>query len=173
MIPAPSEPLASASPTSGLLPVEVSEAPGGVNVRAVTWAADNRSMQHFELTDSRRVPAGDGTEVDILEAIGALPWVTQLCPLMPHQYAVLRKSPEWAWLALDATIRQCPDSYRAYFRGYRTPNRYWEAPDGLRYWRTRFELNRCTLDSVEPPRRVDKGATPIHDWDGPPHAPNG
>lgn len=44
---------------------------------------------------------------------------------------------------------------------------------GLRDWRTRFELNRCTPDSVDPPRRVDQGATPILDWDGPPHAPNG
>lgn len=115
----------------------------------------------------------EGTDYDVLEAIDALPWVNQLCPLMPHQYAVLRKSPESAWFALDAMIRQSPDSYHAYFRGYQTPNRYWQAPDGLRYWRTRFELNRCTLGSVELPRRVDQGAKPIPDWDGPPWAPNG
>jgi hypothetical protein len=92
---------------------------------------------------------------------------------MRHQYAVRRRSPLWAWDALDAMIRDSPEGYLAYFRGYRRPNRYWDGPDGLRYWRTRFELNRCTADSVEPPRRVDQGAQPILDWDGPPHAPNG
>lgn len=24
----------------------------------------------------------------------------------------------------------------AYFRAYQRPNRYWDVPDGLRYWRT-------------------------------------
>jgi hypothetical protein len=38
--------------------------------------------------------------------------------------------------------------------------------------RTR-ELNRCEPDSVEPLRRVDAGAKPILDWDGPPWAPDG
>ena len=109
---------------------------------------------------------------DILNAIAALPWVDQLCPLMRHQYAVRRRSPLSAWEALDAMIRDSPDSYLAYFRGYQRPNRYWDGPDGLRYWRTRFELNRCTPDSVEPPPRVDEGAQPIPDWVGPPHAPN-
>lgn len=106
-------------------------------------------------------------------AIETLPWVDQLCPFMPHQYAVRRRSPLWAWDALDAAIKDSPDNYRAYFRGYRTPNLYWDGPDGLRYWRTRLELNRCHPDSVEPLRRVDEGAGPTLDWDGPPHAPNG
>jgi hypothetical protein len=127
----------------------------------------------FDVLDARTVHGADGAEYDVLEAIDALPWVDQLCPLMPHQYAVLRKSPESAWFALDAMIRSSPDSFLAYFRGYEHPNRYWQGPDGLRYWRTRFELNRCTLDSVETPRRVDDGAVPIAGWVGPPHAPNG
>lgn len=126
----------------------------------------------FLPVDGRRLRADDGAVVDVLDAVAALPWVDQLCPLMPHQYAVLRRSPEWAWFALDAMVRSSPESYLAYFRGYQSPNRYWEGPDGLRYWRTRFELNRCTLDSVEPPRRVDDGAKPIREWVGPPHAPN-
>lgn len=108
----------------------------------------------------------------MLEVIDLLPWVDQLCQFMPHQYAVLRKSPEWAWYALDAAIRESPDSYRAYFRGYRSPNLYWHGPDGMRYWRTRFELNRCRSDSVDPLRRVDDGAVPATDWDGPPWAPS-
>ena len=126
-------------------------------------------MQRDEAVD----PDPVHIEVGILDAIRVLPWVGQLCPLMPHQYAVLRKSPLWGWCGLDAMIRDSPDSYIAYFRGYQRPNRYWDGPDGLRYWRTRFELNRCTPDSVEPPRRVDEGARPIPNWDGPPWAPSG
>ena len=65
------------------------------------------------------------------------------------------------------------DTYRAYFRRYRSPNRYWDAPDGQRYWLTRMMINRCWPDSVEPLRRVSDGAEPILDWQGPPWAPNG
>jgi hypothetical protein len=130
-------------------------------------------MELYEIIDAQTVRPQTGTEISVVEAIRVLPWVHQLCPLMPHQYAVLRKSPGWAWFALDAMIRLSSDSYLAYFRGYAHPNRYWDAPDGLRYWRTRFELNRCTQDSVEPPRRVDQGASPIPVWNAPPWAPNG
>jgi hypothetical protein len=112
-------------------------------------------------------------DIEVAEAIAALPWVDQLCPLMRHQYAVLGKSPSWAWYALDATIRDSPDSYLAYFRGYQRPESYWDGSDGLRYWRTRFELNRCTRDSVELPPRVDDGAQPVLNWIEAPHAPNG
>ena len=87
----------------------------------------------FQYVDSATLRASDGAEYDVLDAIAALRWVDQLCPFMPHQYSVLRTSPEWAWFTLDATIRHSPDSYRAYFRGYTTPNLYWEGPDGLRY----------------------------------------
>ena len=68
--------------------------------------------------DTRTVRAEDGSEHDVIQAIGQLPWVDQLCPLMPHQYAVLFKSPDLAWRVLEAMIRWSPDSYRAYFRGY-------------------------------------------------------
>lgn len=131
------------------------------------------AMPSFEIVDSRTVRAEDGSHSDVLEAIEALPWVHQLCPLMPHDYAVLFRSPESAWFALEAMVRWSPDSYRAYFRGYQTTNRYWDAPDGMRYWRTRFELNRCKPESVEPLRRRDEGAKPIRDWEGPPWAPDG
>lgn len=131
------------------------------------------AAQGWEVIDSRTVRAEDGSEHDVIQAIGQLPWVDQLCPLMPHQYAVLFKSSDLAWRVLDALVRSNPDSYRAYFRGYPRPNLYWEAPDGLRYWRTGMMLNRCTPDSVEQPRRVDQGAKPMQDWDGPPWAPRG
>lgn len=124
----------------------------------------------YEVIDQRAVRDENGATHDILEAIAALPWVRQLCPFMPHEYAVLNRSPGASWFALDAMIRLSPRSYRAYFRGYQSPNRYWEAPDGMRYWRTPFELNRCEPSTAEV-RRVDHGATPIADWDGPPWAP--
>jgi len=130
-------------------------------------------VARFEIADPRTVCDTDGREYDVLEAIAALPWVRQLCPLMPHEYAAMYKSDRTAFdVAATMVSSRNPDSYLAYFRGYPTPNRYWEAPDGLRYWRTR-ELNRCEPDSVEPLRRKDQGATPSKDWDGPRWAPSG
>jgi hypothetical protein len=93
---------------------------------------------------------------------------------MPHDYAHQRKSDPLPYAVVERMLKASnPDSYRAYFRGYQTPNRYWEAPDGRRYWLTKFMINRCWPASVEPLRRVDQGAKPITDWDGPPFAPNG
>ncbi len=130
-------------------------------------------MPQFEIIDSHTVRDADGREYSVPEAIDALPWVSQLCPQMPHQYAVLFKSPDWAWRVLDAVVSsQNLETYNAYFRGYPTPNRYWEAADGLRYWRTGMMLNRCEPNSVEPLRLVANGAKPIKDWIGPPFAPN-
>jgi hypothetical protein len=127
----------------------------------------------FQFVDGRTVRNEAGITYDVMAAIQELPWVRQLCPLMPHAYAILQKSPAEAWFVVEAMIRLNPDSYRAYFRGYQSANRYWDAPDGLRYWRGRFEIDRCAPDSVEPPRRVNDGAKAIKDWDGPPWAPNG
>jgi hypothetical protein len=111
--------------------------------------------------------------VDVAEAIDALPWVQQLCPFMPHQYAALDRSPQWAWFALDAMIADSPASYLAYFRGYHSPFLYWDGPDGWRYWRTRSVLNRCDPASVEPLPIVADGAAPAPNWDGAPWAANG
>ena len=127
----------------------------------------------YEFVDARTLRESDDTKVDVFDAIDALPWTPQLCPFMRHEYAITSKSPAWAWYAVEAMIRLNPDAYRAYFRGYPRPNRYWEAPDGLRYWRGRFEIDRCTPESVEPPRRLDHRANPARDWDGPPWAPYG
>jgi hypothetical protein len=131
-------------------------------------------VARFEVVDAHTVRDEDGREYNVLQAIAALPWVSQLCPVMPHQYVVFSKSDPVAYSVLEAMVGSGNrESYRAYFRGYQSPNRCWEAPDGLRYWATRFMLNRCTPDSVEPLRRVDAGAKAIRDWDGPPYAPNG
>jgi hypothetical protein len=64
-----------------------------------------------------------------------------------------------------------PDSFKAYFRGYPSANRYWDAPDGLRYWRGGFEIDRGQPDGVG--QRVMPGAKPANDWDGPAFAPDG
>ena len=131
-------------------------------------------MLGLEIVDSRTVRDQEGRDHDVLESINALPWVSQLCPQMPHDYAHKFKSDPHAYAVVERMLKASnPDSYRAYFRGYQSPNRYWDAPDGRRYWLTMFMINRCWPDSVEPLRRVDQGAKAITDWDGPPWAPNG
>lgn len=131
-------------------------------------------MSTFEIVDSRTLRDEEGREHLVLDAIDALPWVHQLCPQMPHDYAHQRKSEPLAYAVVERMLKASnPETYRAYFRGYQTPNRYWEAPDGRRYWLTMFMINRCWPDSVEPLRRVDEGARAVQDWDGPPFAPNG
>ncbi len=128
----------------------------------------------LEIIDSRTVRDEDGRDHDVLASMNALPWVRQLCPQMPHEYAHKRESDQLAYAVVERMLKASnPDSYRAYFRGYPTPNRYWEAPDGRRYWLTKFMINRCWPDSIERLRRVDEGAKAITDWDGPPWAPNG
>lgn len=127
----------------------------------------------FEYVDERTLSGADGTQFDVLDAVQQLPWVRQLCPFMPHEYAILRKSPEQDWYVVEAMIRLSPTSYRAFFRGYPSTNRYWEAPDGRRYWRSRFELDRSDASDTEGLRRRDEGVHAIKDWDGPRWAPNG
>ncbi len=131
-------------------------------------------MAGFEIVDDHTVAGADGRTHDVLEAIEGLPWVDQLCPLMPHQYAHQSKADPLAYGVVEHMLKAAnPDTYRAYFRGYRSPNRYWDAPDGQRYWLTRMMINRCRPDSVEPLRLVSEGAGPAPDWDGPPWAPSG
>ena len=100
-----------------------------------------------------------------------LPWrhsvVTAEPTMPPHMYVILGKFDITDRDVLAFAIAKHPASYLAYFRGYRYPMRYWEMGQH-RYWRsaigkTHF-LNRCTLDAVEPPRRVDQGAKPRLDW---------
>jgi hypothetical protein len=115
-----------------------------------------------------------------VEAIEALAWRWALPGggMPAHQYVIFQPG-EPAAEVLLSELRDRPEAYDAYFRGYQRPMRYLEI-GGWRYWRTSSRLfgrlahmlNRCTLDSVEPPRRVDQGAQPLP-WDGPPWAPNG
>jgi len=122
-------------------------------------------MKGFQIVGPGTVRDAGGRDHDVLEAIDNLPWVDQTCPGMPHQYAHLRRSDRVDYGVVDTMLTaKNHETYRAYFRGLPTPLRYWEAPDGQRYWLTMYMINRCLPDSVEPPRRVDEGAKPIP-WD--------
>ena len=126
----------------------------------------------FVIVDSRTVRAPDGRTHDVLTAIEALPWTPQLCPLMRHEYTIWKQGPEWAWNVLSSMLLASnPESFSAYFRGYASPNRYWDAPDGLRYWRGRFEIDRGQADDSGL-RRVDAGGRRATVWAGPPFAPD-
>jgi hypothetical protein len=92
---------------------------------------------------------------------------------MRHEYTIWGKGPQWAWNVLSTMLlARNPDSFRAYFRNYETANRYWDAPDGLRYWRGRFEIDRDKPDGVGQ-RRVTDGGKPSKAIDGPRYAPTG
>jgi hypothetical protein len=148
-------------------------------MRGVSSAAQesrwrNPIVPRYEIVDAQTVRDDFGHDHDVLQAIELLPWVRQLCPLMPHEYAHQAKADSLAYGVVEHMLKAAnPGTYRAYFRGYATPNRYWNAPDGQRYWLTKMMINRFWPDSVEPLRLVSEGAGPIPDWDGPPWAPNG
>jgi hypothetical protein len=126
--------------------------------------------------DRQLFDADTGELYDVAAVAARIPWVKfrgeTVPPTMPeHWYVVLGKCAELDWQLLAFAIAKHPDSYRAYFRGYQTATRYLELGDGYRYWRSKLHgshmLNRCTPDSCEPPRRVDQGARPETDWQGP------
>ena len=132
------------------------------------------------------VNSSTGEEYDVPTVAARLPWQAyrrmwkDYPPYMPpHEYVRLGKCNYADWDVLYFTCTKHPESYRAYFRGYQSPMRYWEPGNGYRYWHTAPHgvsmLNRCTLDSVEPPRRVNQGAKPIKpkDWRAPPWLPQG
>ncbi len=75
-------------------------------------------LGQLEYLDERTLRGADGARYDVLEAVQQLPWVRQLCPFMPHEYAILRNSPEQAWFVVESMIRLSPNSHRAFFRGY-------------------------------------------------------
>lgn len=135
-------------------------------------------MTAYQVIGPRTVRDDEGREHDFLDAVSKLHWVDQRCPSMPHQYVHKFNSPHGpadpvAYAVVEKMLgAKNPDTYTAYFRGGGSPNRYWEAPDGQRYWMTFFMINRCWPHSVEPPRRVDQGAKPIA-WEGCPLAPYG
>jgi hypothetical protein len=87
----------------------------------------------FVIVDARTVRAPDGRTYDVLDAIRELRWTAQLCPLMRHEYAIQQQNPQQAWNVLSSMLlARNPQSFRAFFRGYKSANRYWDAPDGMR-----------------------------------------
>jgi hypothetical protein len=136
-----------------------------------------RQSLSLQFDDQLRIVNADTGEVYDVAAVAArLPWrmeggrAPRPQPTMPrHEYIVRGRCDDGDWDVLYFAVQKHPGSYRAYFRGYLSPMRYWELGDGYRYWVTAIRgvvmLNRCTLDSVEPPRRVDEGAKPRRDWD--------
>lgn len=132
-------------------------------------AQPRRPKRNLEMNERGQVRDKDtGESYDLSVVAAGIPWVDfkdLASGMPPHQYVVLGKCDDTDWDVLAFAIAKHPEGYRAYFRGYQSPMRYWELGDGYRYWPSAIRgvqmLNRCTLDSVEPPRRVDQGAKPI------------
>jgi hypothetical protein len=135
------------------------------------------------------VNSDTGEEYDVRAVVARLPWQAQkganskwpdYPPYMPpHEFVVFGKCSYEDWDVLYFVCTKHPASYLGYFRGYQNPMRYLELGDGYRYWpsaqRGVMMLNRCLLNSVEPPRRKDRGARPIKpkEWGAPPWLPQG
>jgi hypothetical protein len=94
-------------------------------------------------------------------------------PDRPQFEYVGKRTPERAWRIVEAMIKLSPHHYKAFFQGYKAANRYWEAPDGKRYWGSFFELDRWDAADRHGLRRKDEGGHAVKDWDGPRWAPNG
>ena len=62
-------------------------------------------MAEFEIVDDHTVVGADGRRHDVLEAIAELPWVDQLCPLMPHQYAHQSKADPLAYGVVEHMLK--------------------------------------------------------------------
>ena len=140
-------------------------------------ARPKRTKLNLKMNDNHDVVnAETGETYDLAAVVGRIPWVdfkARPGPGMPpHQFVVLGKCDDADWDVLDFAIAKHPASYNAYFRGYQSPMRYFELGN-YRCWHTALGiqmLNRCTLDSAEPPRRVKDGARPIcwQEWGAPP-----
>ena len=73
----------------------------------------------YKIVDDRTVRGPDGREHDVLDAITALEWREQLCPLMRHEYTRWGQGPEWAWNVIsEMLLVRSGRSFAAYFRGY-------------------------------------------------------
>ena len=122
----------------------------------------------------------NGVAHDVHEVVLNIPWVKAVKYPPAHEYVVEARCPDELWAIISVFVRDNAASYLAYFRGYQTPNRYLDF-DGRRYWLTSsggvgsrvMMMNRTRFSDCEPPARVDQGATPRHNWIGPPWMPDG
>ena len=62
-------------------------------------------MAEFEIVDVDTVVDADGLQHDVGEAIAGLPWVDQLCPQMPHQYAHQSKADALAYGVVEHMLK--------------------------------------------------------------------
>jgi hypothetical protein len=105
----------------------------------------------LELRGGQVVNAATGETYDVAAVAERLPWKPQTWrgdwdypPYMPpHCYVVMGKCDYADWDVLSYAIAKHPTSYRAYFRGYQSPMRYWELGN-YRYWRTALGVQMLT-----------------------------
>jgi hypothetical protein len=166
----------SSGATAGSQPGMMGDTAIGSGDAMVSDQKPRRLKLNLELTGDGRVRDVDtGTVYDPVAAAEALVWRQQGGKHRPevfdprihmplHCYVVWAAGHEPYFSVLAFAISKHPKSYMAYFRGYQNPMRYLELA-GLRYWSSAIHgaqmVNRCTLDSVEAPRRVADGARPI------------
>ena len=124
----------------------------------------------------RRVVNVDSGDVyDVAAAAARIPWVKfrgeTVPPTMPaHWYVVLGRCADVDWNVLAFAIAKHPESYLAYFRGYRTPNRYLELDDAIATGERSFMEHTCSIGArrtrasrrgeltrEQRPRRIGKG----------------
>src|SRR5204862_281862 len=118
-----------------------------------------QTQRHLSLGPGFSVADDDTGEVHQLGDVARrIPWrdsVVAPPPSMPpHRYVIKHRCPLDLWELLAFGIRHQPQSYLAFFRGYKSPLRYLEF-GGRRYWESWINklafLNTCALDSCEPP----------------------
>ncbi len=127
--------------------------------------------------EGERVVVGSGRSLS-LEELGALaeklPWVAAKVFIMPpHEYVVEGKlQDEDARETFEALCHACarhPASWKAYFRAYRSKNRYLVI-GGHRYWYTQIRaarmMNRCDRDSELENTRGGQDDRAITKWTG-------
>lgn len=127
--------------------------------------------------EGERVVVGSGRSLS-LEELGALaeklPWVEANVFIMPpHEYVVEGKlQHEDARETFEALRYACahhPSSWKAYFRAYKSKNRYLVI-GGHRYWYTQIRsarmMNRCDRDSELENTRGGQGERAITKWTG-------
>ena len=132
-------------------------------------------VARFEIIDSGTVRDENGREYDVLAAIGALPWVRQLCPQMPHEYRQCRTSRthsstrcsrRWSGPAIPRATGPTSADTRARCATGRHP--------------TACATGRPASCSIAASATVSSHLAvstrvpgPSRSWDGPPWAPNG
>jgi hypothetical protein len=125
--------------------------------------------------DNISTPAGTVFTLDQMGSLAeSLPWVTANVIIMPpHQYVVEMKLEterhREIFRLLEYACAHHPAAWRAYFRAYKTRNRYLTI-GSYRYWYTQIRaarmLNRCDKASELENTRAGAQARPVKNWRG-------